>query len=234
MVPHSVCSVYRLYIHLHIDIKNNMAVFGVLLVIFGIKLLFAGIVLLILGLIFRKPKLWIPGSIIMGLLLITIPLVIVVSLSKLDEPKDYGLNDYNEYEQQYATPEPEESTTAGSDSISMLYDVPVSGYVEDTDKSMVYLTVYPDKFLKKAGISLINVGKASMGKDQQGIALELFFKNKFNGKMVLQWFDSGNVELGNDMLKVSQESGQNVTLEFRISRDVPYTEINHFTLTAFE
>lgn len=191
----------------------------------------AGLTLLIIGIINSKRKLWLPGAIILSIS-ITIGIIgflfsvktfvtnIKDNIIKLD-----NMNKHNSYVCS-------DSTTYNDRPVDSTFAEPISGFVEDTDNSMVYVKVFPSRDITPFGITLEKVDKGKKSANvQKAISLILSFDRAYNGKLRLTAFDYEKKELGSSGASADKKSGEISSVNFAFTDDVNFSLIDYCTLT---
>jgi hypothetical protein len=206
-----------------------------LLIVFAALILLAGILLLIFGLVQSNPKLWIPGVIMIAAIKVIAILIIIVAFTAgFSEFRPYRHNYDYDISDALREDNYQEPAYIETDTLKNNYDTPVSGFIEDNDQNSFYLTVYPDKFMKQHGITILTVGMPTKEGIEKGVAITLTFTKTFKGKLMLQIFSSSDIEIGNNMLEVSQQAGNTAQFDFRIGSNIQLSDIGYCSLTAFQ
>lgn len=193
-----------------------------------------GLVLFILGLILKTPGKWIPGIVltlfsaifgIYGLILLT------KSVPARSYSSGYG-HTYNYNDPYYE--EDDQNEPAAKQNWEQNADENmsrVSGHIQDDDRSLIYIKVFPSPELYQMGIKVIKIDTYNgSGKDKKAIPLEIEFNNKFKGNLQLILYSSGNEELGSSDVQINQEGNTTFTVKFVFDKTADFLKTDHARL----
>ncbi len=208
------------------------SIFPIILVsILALALISFGMILFILGLILKKPGQWLPGIIItvVSFLFGIFVFIYFVKNSidraktethfQYDGPQDDGSQSNESYQAQPETPaEIAEPPT----------EEQVSGFIQDADKSLVFIKITPDVLLSDYGITLEKIDTyAKSMKNKKTISLLMHFTTKCKGDMVLILYSSDDEELGRSKIQVNQEGNTSFTMKFVFPDETDFLRANH-------
>jgi hypothetical protein len=203
-----------------------------MLLIIGILAGIAGLTFLIIGLINSKRKLWLPGAIILSSAIIigifgfvffikTFVNTIKDNIANIDK-----LNKHNSYVFS-------DSTTYNDRPVDSTFAEPVSGFIEDSDNSKVYIKVFPSREITPFGITMEKVDKGKKTADiHKVISIILSFDKAYNGKLRLTAFDYEKKQLGSSGASANKKSGEISSVNFAFPDDVNFSLIDYCTLTV--
>jgi hypothetical protein len=210
---------------------ENFSFLPYLLLIIAILTGVAGLTLLIIGLINSKRKLWLPGIIILSSAILigifgfvffikTFVTTIKDNIGKLDK-----MNKHNSYVFS-------DSTTYNERPVDSTFAEPISGFIEDSDNSKVYINVFPSRDITPFGITLEKVDKGKKSATvKKAISLMLSFDRAYNGKLRLTAFDYEKKELGSSGASADKKSGEISSVNFVFPDNVNFSLIDYCTLT---
>jgi hypothetical protein len=211
---------------------ENFSFLPYLLLIIAILTGVAGLTLLIIGLINSKRKLWLPGIIILSSAIIigifgfvffikTFVTTIKDNIGNLDK-----MNKHNSYVFS-------DSTTYNERPVDSTFAEPISGFIEDSDNSKVYIKVFPSRDITPFGITLEKVDKGKKSATvKKAISLMLSFDRAYNGKLRLTAFDYEKKELGSSGASADKNSGEISSVNFVFPDNVNFSVIDYCTLTV--
>ena len=211
---------------------ENFSFLPFLMVILAILGGVSGITLLIIGLINSKRKLWLPGAIIVTVSIIIGIVGFLFSIRTFvtniaDNIKD--LDKHNKHNNYVFS----DSSTFSERPVDTTFAEPISGFIEDTDNSMVYIKVFPSRDLSAFGITLEKVDKGKKSANvQKAIALILNFDRAYNGKLRITAYDYEKKELGSSGASADKKSGEISSVNFAFSDNVNFSVIDYCTLTV--
>jgi hypothetical protein len=194
-----------------------------------------GLILFILGLILKKPGQWIPGiiftvvSVILGIYsLIQFGDSIRHTSFRSNYNFTYNYNDTENDDTNNETPTaPEDKTNATKDENNSR----ISGFIQDDDKSLIYIKLYPEAELYDLGLKITKIDTYNgSGKDKKVIPLEINFANKFKGNLQLILFSSDNEELGSSNVQINQDGNTTFTIKFVFNKTANFLKTDHARL----
>jgi hypothetical protein len=195
----------------------------------------AGLVLFILGLILRKPGQWVPGIILSVFSLILGIYGLMLFGNAADHSSyrsnDYSANTYNDpyndnSDQNIQAPD-EAKAESGKDENSSR----VTGFIQDADKSLIYIKIRPAADLYEMGIKVTKIDTYNgSGRDKKVIPLEINFENKFKGNLQLILYSSEDIELGNSNVQINQEGNTTFTVKFAFDKTANFLQTDHAQL----
>ncbi len=197
-----------------------------------------GLVLFILGLILKKPGQWIPGIILTAVSLLLGIFGLGLFFSALDH-NSYRSNDYSNYN--YNDPYYENHDNNDQNNLSPEIAKPesdneetssrASGFIQDADKSLIYIKIHPAADLYDMGIKVIKIDTYNgSGKDKKVIPLEINFANKFKGNLQLILYSSADEELGSSNVQINQEGNTTFTVKFVFDKTANFMQTDHAQL----
>ncbi len=213
---------------------ENFSFLPYLLIIISVLTGVGGITLLIIGLVQNKRNLWLPGAIVFfvafifgiaGIIISVRSIVVNISenignianIGKIGKHTSYIYTDSLS-----GTDSPVDSTFAES----------ISGFIEDTDNSLIFIKVFPKKDLIAYGITLEKVNKEKKSQiNNKAISLMLNFERGYIGKMKLTIFDNEKKVLGISNADVNKKPGEIGNINFLFSEDVNISIIDFCKLT---
>ncbi len=206
----------------------------ILLSILALALISFGMILFILGLILKKPGQWLPGIIITVVsFLFGIFVFIYFVKNGIDSAKsrthyqfDYNQDDGSQNNDSYqAKPEtPDEIAESPAEE-------QVSGFIQDADKSLVFVKITPDILLSDYGIKVEKIDTyAKSMKNKKTIALLMHFTTKCKGEMVLILYSTDDEELGRSKVQVNQEGNTSFTMKFVFPDETDFLRANQARL----
>ncbi len=212
---------------------NMSSIFSILgLSITALALIGFGLLLFILGLIQKKPGQWVPGIIVTFFSCIFGIFVFVYMIKSSadrnetsstyenDNDRSSLDNDTYQSEPQPTKITPEETT-----------EDQVSGFIQDADKSLIYIKITPEVALKDYGIKLEKIDTYfAKTKNKKIIPLVLNFTTKCKGDMVLILFSSSNEELGRSKIEVNQQGNTSITMKFMFPDETNFLQATHASL----
>ena len=210
---------------------NNFSLF--LLTGISVIAISGGLTLLIIGLVQNKLKLWMPGLIVFVIALIigisgTIYSLknIVTNIShNIEKIKNQKHNDPFHYIFS-------DSTFDFNNPLDSTFSVAVSGFVNDTDKSLIYIRVYSQKELINKGVTVEKVNKGKT--PGKSISLILNFHKEFTGNIKLTAFDYEKKELGSCISKMNKNEDEAGNINFVFPHNTKFSSIDYCTLTEAE
>lgn len=202
-----------------------------LFVIIAILLGITGIIFLTLGLINSQAKQWLPGLVCLLLAVfigITGIINSIVSISEKVEKISHApcphQNKFNA-----------DSLAIRLKPVDSTFAEPVSGFIEDAGKNLVFLKIYPHQDLLKNKVSLQQIDKGNTEKDNTTIAIFLHFGKSFSGKLQLSIYSSDEVFLGESLVHVSGNPGSQIKFNFPFSANtVNFSEADYGTLKIIQ
>lgn len=210
---------------------ENFTFLPFMMIIIAILAGIGGLALLIIGLINNKLKLWLSGAIalfvaiIIGILGSVYSIKSVVSNFAENIDKLKMENKHNSYVFS-------DSTTFSDRPVDSTFAEPISGFIEDTDNSKVYIKVFPSKDISNFGITLEKVDKGKKSANvQKAISLILNFDRQYNGKLRLRVFDYEKKEIGSSGASAIKKSGEISSVNFAFPDNVNFSVIDYCTLT---
>jgi hypothetical protein len=211
---------------------ENFSFLPYLLLIIGILAGVAGLTFLIIGLINSKRKLWLPGAIILssatiiGIFGFVFFIKTFVTNIKDNIEKFDNMKKHNSYVCS-------DSTTYDDRPVDSTFAEPISGFIEDSDNSMVYVKVFPSRNILPFGITLEKVDKGKKSATvHKAISLIMSFDRAYNGKLRLTAFDYEKKELGSSGASADKKSGEISSVNFAFPEDVNFSVIDYCTLTV--
>jgi hypothetical protein len=108
----------------------------------------------------------------------------------------------------------------------------VSGFVNDTDKSLIYIKVFPKKDLFARGLTVEKVNKGKT--PGKSVSLIVNYHKEFKGKIKLTAFDFEKKELGSSISKVNQIQDELMNINFTFPDNTKFSSIDYCTLTEAE
>jgi hypothetical protein len=208
---------------------------AVILLFITLVIASAGLILFILGLILKKPGQWVPG-IILTVVSIILGIYSLVLFGNSVSHSSYRSNDYSNYnyndpdndnnDQNSQAPDvakPKTNNDAGSSR--------VSGFIQDADKSLIYIKIHPAADLYDMGIKVTKIDTYNgSGKDKKVIPLEINFENKFKGNLQLILYSSEDVELGSSNVTINQDGNTTFTIKFAFDKTANFLQTDHAQL----
>jgi len=213
---------------------ENFTFLPYLLVILALLAGIGGIIMLILGLVHSKQKLWLPGSIIFliaiiigiwGMVIIIHSFVpkVVESVAKIENNAMHYSNIFSD------------SLSYMDKPVDTTFSESISGFIEDSDNSLVYIKVFPKRDLILSGISLEKVDKGKKSKKvQKAISILLNFDKNYAGNLKLTVYDYEKKELGKSITEVNSKAGEIEKVNFAFADEVNLSLIDYGTLTFSE
>lgn len=209
---------------------------AVIVLIATLAIASTGLVLFILGLILKTPRKWIPGiiltlfSVILGIYGL---ILLAGSMPARSYSSDYN-HTYNYNDPYYEEEEPDEPATEQNKEQDFNENMSrVSGHIQDDDRSLIYIKVFPSPELYQMGIKVNKIDTYNgSGKDKKVIPLEINFENKFKGNLQLILFSSDNEELGNSNVQINQEGNTTFTVKFVFDKKANFLKTNYARLKS--
>lgn len=204
------------------------------LVVFGLGLAF-----FILGIILRNPKQWIPGAVlgVVGIMLVAGGFIaglwgLVSRISSTTDHYDrYNYNyeyDYNSGNGQNETDQ--EIPSEIIDTSASQWDTPVNGMIQDADKSVIFIRVFPERALAVQGIHLVKIDRSNAPVNKKAIKASLTFDAEFRGWLQLDLYDRSDAYLGSSMLEVSRSGNGEMTVQFVYEKQVSFSDVDYARL----
>jgi hypothetical protein len=204
---------------------NNFSFLPFLLTIIAVIGGVAGITFLIIGLIQSQRKYWLPGAISFVISVIIGLIGMIFSINSFISTVSHNVNKLkNMKSENYVYSDTSDYSDVPVDTS---FAVPVSGFIEDKENSLVYIKVFPKKNLLSKNISLEKVEK---GNSPNKIALVLNFNKDFSGNLILVAFDYEKHELGKSEISIQKRSGERSNLNFQFHEDINFSVIDYCTL----
>lgn len=192
-----------------------------------------GLTLLIIGLVQNKSKLWIPGLIVFAIAFI------IGIVGAIYSFRSFIVNITHNTERFVNSRHHNPFRTIFSDStydMNNLVDTniseQVSGFVSDTNNSLILIKVFPKKELSAKGLIVQKVNKDNIG--SKVISLMLSFHKDFNGSIKLTTFDYKKKKLGSSLIKVNRKEGEISSTNFSFPDNVNLSLTDYCTLTEAE
>jgi len=220
------------------------SVFSILgLSITVIALIGFGLLLFILGLIQKKPGQWVPGIIVTFFSCIFGIFVFVYMIKSNVESHYNRMSDLDNNLRDYSSPYDQDNSNQNSDRYQRQQqpaqevtpeettEDQVSGFIQDADKSLIYIKITPEVALKDYGIKLEKIDTYfAKTKNKKIIPLVLNFTTKCKGDMVLLLFSSSNEELGRSKIEVNQQGNTSITMKFMFPDETNFLQATHASL----
>jgi hypothetical protein len=108
----------------------------------------------------------------------------------------------------------------------------ISGFVNDTDNSLIFIKVFPKKELLSKGLIIEKVNKGDIS--GKAISLMLSFHKDFTGNIKLTAFDYEKKELGSSNIKADKKTGEISRANFSFPNNVNLSLTDYCTLTGAE
>ncbi|MEI6124083.1 MAG: hypothetical protein WCQ95_10715 [Bacteroidota bacterium] len=192
-----------------------------------------GLLLIMLGIVLKKPGQWVPGilvtffSFVGGIIIFVFFIKGMVDSTRMNYADNYNYDRSYPYDDQAQQNDekpieaaPEETTTEN-----------IAGFIQDDDKSLIYIKVIPDVVLKDYGIKVEKIDTyLHLGKNKKQIPLKINFTTKCKGEMVLILFSSANEELGRSKVQVNQEGNTTFTMKFVFPMETNFLQTDHARL----
>ncbi len=193
-----------------------------------------GLVFFILGLILKKPGQWVPGIIftVVAFILGIYSLVLLGDSARYNRyrSQDYSSYNYNDQNDEYsdrATPVPDDKAKESKREDGSR----VSGFIQDDDKSLIYIKVFPAANLYDMGVKITKIDTYSnTSKKQKMIPLEINFASKFKGNLELVLLSSNEDELGSSSVQVNQDGNTTFTIKFVFDKTANFLQTDHARL----
>jgi hypothetical protein len=194
------------------------------------------LILFILGLIQKKTGQWVAG-VIMFILSIIIAVIwfvgIIVKIPKNFESKvKYHSDEYEQYDNY------NNDTESYNDEDNYIVDDKnnsdkISGFIQDVDKSLVYIKIVPEPALKDYGIKLNKIDTySSKDGSSKMIPLNISFTDKFKGELQLILYSSGREELGKSLVHIGQEKNTTFTVRFIFEDEANFLKTDYALLKS--
>ena len=211
---------------------------SVILLLVTLVIASVGLILFILGLILKKPGQWIPGIILTAVSLIMGIFSLGLFFSSLDH-SSYRSNDYSNYNYNYS--DSDSNSSSNQNHLSPDIAKPetntdesgsrISGFIQDADKSLIYIRIRPAADLYDMGIKVTKIDTYNgTAKGKKIIPLEIFFENKFKGNLQLILFSSSDEELGNSSVQINQSGNTTFTVKFAFDKSANFMQTDHAQL----
>ncbi|MFA4850953.1 MAG: hypothetical protein WC599_00350 [Bacteroidales bacterium] len=213
---------------------ENFTFLPYLLIILALLAGIGGIIMLIFGLVHSKQKLWLPGSIIFliaiiigiwGMVIIIRSFVpkVVESVAKIEKKTVHYSNIFSD------------SLSYIDKPVDTTFSESISGFIEDSDNSLIYIKVFPKRDLIASGISLEKVDKGKRSKKvQKAISILLNFDKNYRGNLQLTVYDYEKKKLGKSITEVNNKAGNIEKINFAFADEVNLSSIDYGTLTFSE
>jgi hypothetical protein len=196
-----------------------------------------GLILFILGLILKKPGKWVPG-IILSVSSFILGIVCLVMFGTYFDRSSSPITIDN-YSHEYNHPNNDDNYHATPDSSDKGAEVAegnssrVSGFIQDADKSLIYIKIHPAADLYDMGIKVTKIDTYNgSGKDKKVIPLEINFANKFKGNLQLILFSSDDAELGSSNVQINQDGNTTFTIKFVFDKTANFLQTDHARLKS--
>jgi hypothetical protein len=212
----------------------------IILILITLAIASVGLVLFILGLILKKPGQWIPGIVLTGVSVILgiYSLILVVNMSENRSDSYSGSFGNPNIERDYSSPYddnndaqavPDEKSKMETDENSSR----ISGFIQDDDKSLIYIKVFPSADLYDMGIKITKIDSYSnSARKQKMIPLEINFANKFKGNLQLILLSSSEEEMGRSSVQVNQNGNTTFTVKFVFDKTANFLQTDHARLKS--
>ncbi|MFA5781775.1 MAG: hypothetical protein WC868_05835 [Bacteroidales bacterium] len=213
---------------------ENFTFLPYLLIILALLAGIGGIIMLIFGLVHSKQKLWLPGSIIFliaiiigiwGMVIIIRSFVpkVVESVAEIEKKTVHYSNIFSD------------SLSYMDKPVDTTFSESISGFIEDSDNSLIYIKVFPKRDLIASGISLEKVDKGKRSKKvQKAISILLNFDKNYRGNLQLTVYDYEKKKLGKSITEVNNKAGNIEKINFAFADEMNLSSIDYGTLTFSE
>ncbi|MGD0710154.1 MAG: hypothetical protein ABR968_03160 [Bacteroidales bacterium] len=189
-----------------------------------------GLTLLIIGLIQNKSKLWVPGLTVFVIAFIIGIIGAIFSFRNLIVNIAHNTEKFKNHINHYHNSNIFSDTTYDMNTpVDSTFSEQVSGFVNDTDNSLIYIKVFPKKELSAKGLIVKKVNKDNIG--SKVISLMLSFHKDFNINIKLTAFDYKKKKLGSSQIKVNRKEGEISSMNFSFPDDVNLSLTDYCTLT---
>jgi hypothetical protein len=206
-----------------------------LFLITGISVIFiaAGLTLLIIGLIQNKQKLWIPGLAAFVIAFIIGVVGALFSFRNFMENITHNADRFVNHRVHGPLHAIFSDTTYDlNNPVDTTFAEQISGFVNDTDNSLIFIKVFPKKELLSKGLIIEKVNKGDIS--GKAISLMLSFHKDFTGNIKLTAFDYEKKELGSSNIKADKKTGEISRANFSFPNNVNLSLTDYCTLTGAE
>ncbi len=192
-----------------------------------------GLTLLIIGLIQNKLKLWMPGLIVFVIAFIIGLTSTVFSFKNLITSISHNVGKYRIHGYLDSINNVFSNTKFDINSpADTTFSEQVSGFVHDTDNSLIFIKVFPAKDLSSKGLAIEKVNKGKT--PGKSISLILNFNKDFTGNIKLTAFDFEKKELGSSSIKMDKKADEISNINFSFADNIKFSAIDYCTLTEAE
>jgi len=192
-----------------------------------------GLTLLIIGLIQNKLKLWMPGLIVFVIAFIVGMTSTIFGFKNLITTISHNTGKHRIHGYLDSINNVFSNTKFDINSpVDSTFSEQVSGFVNDTDKSLIYIKVFPKKDLVNSGLTVEKVNKGKT--PGKSISLILDFHKEFIGNIKLTAFDYVKRELGSSIFKANKKEDEISNINFTFPDNIKFSSIDYCTLTEAE
>ncbi|HOY31829.1 MAG TPA: hypothetical protein PKW80_08135 [Bacteroidales bacterium] len=204
-----------------------------LFLISAIALTGLGLLLIILGIIQKKASKWVPGILltVVAVIFCIAGLIYLIGNTadnlKCDRSyqfdNDSALPEYEDTYNPYDTTYNEDDTVTENENY-------ITGFIKDTDKSLIHIKIIPAPELADMGIIVNKIDVyTDTGSKKKTIPLNINFSRKFQGTLHLALYSSDDRETGRSSLQISQNENSTFTVKFIFGNETDFlkTEYAH-------
>jgi hypothetical protein len=192
-----------------------------------------GLTLLIIGLVQNKLKFWIPGLIVFVIALIIGLTSAIFSFKNIITTFSHNVGKHRIHGYLDSINTIFSNTKFDINSpVDSTFSNQVSGFVHDTDNSLIYIKVFPKKNLADKGVTIEKVNKGKT--PGKSISLILDFDKEFVGNIKLTAFDYLKKELGSSIFKANKKEDEISNINFTFPDNIKFSSIDYCTLTEAE
>mgnify|MGYP001210806459 CR=1 FL=1 len=197
-----------------------------------------GLLLIILGIVQKKAIQWIPGIIIaIGAAVFCITGIVRMAQSfqktieynrtwngETWETPDYDIpNDTSQ----------NDTTSIKSSNENTSGESYITGFIRDSDKSLIHIKVMPDPVLQDMGITLTKIDTYSVNSGKlKSIPLLIDFSREFKGELQLLLYTSDNVLIGKSLVQINQHKNTAFTVKFQYPDETNFLQTSYARLKS--
>lgn len=197
-----------------------------------------GLLLLILGIVQKKAGQWVPGILVTILAFVFCVVGLFFLIGKTANlPRNTTINYYDDNDPSQRNYEEynDNDTTSADDEFVSTGEEYITGFIQDTDKSLIHIKVMPDAILKDMGITVNKIDTyVAKGSNTKTIPLNITFSNKFKGELQLIIFSSDNEELGKSLVQINQSENSTYTVKFLYEKGTNFLRTEYARLKSID